>query len=356
MTCPHCGADVPSGSSFCYACRKRVTGAAVADPSGPPPALPPNAALDAATLARPGVVVAIALLDFLGAAAALLTGGLLLFAAANSAEGRVPMAAFGLLALLFAGLQAACGLGLLWLKPWARVLQIVMAVLSICNVISILVLIYLLRPGVKLLFSGRPPQQMSALELELVKRQATLEGSGAVVIAVVLVLMMLVVPAVVGIIAAIAIPSLLRAKVSANESGTIGNLRTLVSAQAAYSGANGGSYEGQPRCLAIPAQCLPGYSGPAFVDEPMAAERFTRFGYVVRFFPGPAAVTDSARQSPTSVASYAWTAEPINHGRTGFRSFCADQTGVICSTTERQPFESQDGSGCPVGPSCEPLR
>jgi len=51
------------------------------DPSGPAATLPPNAALEAATLARPGLVVAIALLDFLGAAAALLTGGLLLFAA-----------------------------------------------------------------------------------------------------------------------------------------------------------------------------------------------------------------------------------------------------------------------------------
>ena len=336
MTCPHCGADVPSGSSFCYSCRQRVTGAAAA--SGPAAPAPPPARLEAAALERPGAVVAIAVLDFLGAAAALLAGALLFVGAASASEGRVALAAVGLLALFLGGLQLGCGLGMLWLKPWARTLQIVMACLSICNLLSILVLIYLLRPGVKLLFSGRPPQQLSDLELQLVKRQATLEGSGVVVVAVALVAAMLVLPALLGIVAAIAIPSLLRAKASANESGTIGNLRTLVSAQAAYSGANGGAYEGQPRCLAIPAQCIPGYSGPAFLDEPMAAERFTKFGYVVRFLAGPAAATDAARQSPTSVASFVWTAEPINHGQTGFRSFCADQSGMICSTTERQPF------------------
>ncbi len=356
MTCPHCGADVPSGSSFCYACRKRVTGADAAAPPGPAAALPPDAAVDAATLARPGVVVAIALLDFLGAAAALLTGGLLLFAAVNSADGRVPMAAIGLLALLVAGAQAACGLGLLWLKPWARVLQIVMAVLSICNLISILVLIYLLRPGVKLLFSGRPPRQMSALELELVKRQATFEGSGVVVIAVVLVLMMLIVPAVVGIIAAIAIPSLLRAKVSANEAGTIGNLRTVVSAQAAYQAANGGLYEGQASCLARPAVCIPGYSGPAFLDETLAQQTVASRGYVLRLLPGAAGSFDSNSQSPTSVVSWVWVAEPVQPNRTGVRSFCTDQSGMICSTTESHAFQGQDGSGCPVGPACQPLR
>ena len=54
---------------------------------------------------------------------------------------------------------------------------------------------------------------------------------------------LLIVVAIIGIIAAIAIPSLLRARVSANESATLGDIRTLISAQAAYQSANSGFYE-----------------------------------------------------------------------------------------------------------------
>src|SRR5438045_8773993 len=54
---------------------------------------------------------------------------------------------------------------------------------------------------------------------------------------------LLIVVAIIGIIAAIAIPSLLRARVSANESATIGDIRTVISAQAAYQSANAGYYD-----------------------------------------------------------------------------------------------------------------
>src|SRR4051812_438013 len=49
---------------------------------------------------------------------------------------------------------------------------------------------------------------------------------------------LLIVVAIIGIIAAIAIPSLLRARVSANEAGAIGDTRTIVSGEAAYQSAN----------------------------------------------------------------------------------------------------------------------
>jgi prepilin-type N-terminal cleavage/methylation domain-containing protein len=60
---------------------------------------------------------------------------------------------------------------------------------------------------------------------------------------------LLIVVAIIGIIAAIAIPSLLRARVSANESATIGDIRTVISAQAAFQSANGGWYTGAITCL-----------------------------------------------------------------------------------------------------------
>lgn len=357
MTCPHCGADVPSGSSFCYACRKRVNGAPVA-PSAPAAPRPspgaPDARVEAAELERPGVVLAIAILDFLGAAGGLLASALLFFGATQGTDGRLVLAGMGLVALLMAGLQLACGVGLLRLRPWARTLQIVLACLSICNVLSILILIYLLRPGVKVLFSGRDPHQLSDLELQLVARQATLSGGGAAAVAVLLLVSLLVVPAMVGIIAAIAIPSLLRARTSANEAAAIGNLRTAVSAQTAYQAANDGFFEGQASCLARPQICIPGYSGPPFMDDAMAEQQLTRNGYVLRLLPGPAARADTTRQSPTSVASFVWVAEPVSPS-TGTRAFCTDQTGVVCFTRERRGFGSLDGTACPPDPACEPL-
>ena len=73
---------------------------------------------------------------------------------------------------------------------------------------------------------------------------------------------LLIVVAIIGIIAAIAIPSLLRARVSANESATIGDIRTVISGQAAFQSANGGWYAGSLSCLSNPSgggACIPSY-------------------------------------------------------------------------------------------------
>ena len=72
---------------------------------------------------------------------------------------------------------------------------------------------------------------------------------------------LLIVVAVIAIIAAIAIPALLRSRLSANESATVGDVRTVLSAQAAYHSANGGFYEGNialPGAPAgLPARAIP---------------------------------------------------------------------------------------------------
>src|SRR5690349_21665289 len=53
---------------------------------------------------------------------------------------------------------------------------------------------------------------------------------------------LLIVVAIIGIIAAIAVPGLLRARMSGNESSAIGSMRAINSAQASYSSSNGGGY------------------------------------------------------------------------------------------------------------------
>ena len=64
-----------------------------------------------------------------------------------------------------------------------------------------------------------------------------------------------------GIVAAIAIPSLLRARVAANETATLADIRTVITAETRYQAVNRRCF-GPLECLAAPATCLPAYSGP----------------------------------------------------------------------------------------------
>ena len=143
---------------------------------------------------------------------------------------------------------------------------------------------------------------------------------------------LLIVVAIIGIIAAIAIPSLLRARVSANESATIGDVRTVISGQAAYQSANGGWYDGNLICLSTPSVgCIPQYpsNAPTFLDSAIVS-LLPKSGYSRSFQPGPAPIPLNANSSPTQVASYAYVASPVNQGQTGVRGFGADSSGVLC--------------------------
>jgi len=152
-------------------------------------------------------------------------------------------------------------------------------------------------------------------------------------------------PVFIGMIAAIAIPSLLRARVSANEAATIGDIRTVISAEAAYQSANGGLYEGRLECLAEPSRCLPGYTGPSFLDQTVASLQ-VKSGYRRHFEVSEQREVPAGTQkvSPTSVGGYAYVAVPANQGQTGVRAFCGDATGNICYTADGSAPRVTDGS------------
>jgi prepilin-type N-terminal cleavage/methylation domain-containing protein len=131
---------------------------------------------------------------------------------------------------------------------------------------------------------------------------------------------LLIVVAIIGIIAAIAIPSLLRARVSANEAGTIGDIRAVISAEAAYASANGGIY-GDITCLSTPSvSCIVNYptTAPTFLDQTMTDTSQVKSGYTRAF---DYAATGGA---------YAYTADPTTPGQTGVRYFGGDASGRVC--------------------------
>ena len=148
---------------------------------------------------------------------------------------------------------------------------------------------------------------------------------------------LLIVVAIIGIIAAIAIPSLLRARVSANESATIGDIRTVISGQAAYHSTNGGWYEGSFICLLTPsAGCIPAYptNSPTFVDSQIASLQ-SKSGYDRSFTGGSAPISiNTVVHSPTSVTSYVYWATPTSPGQTGVRGFAGDSSGALCFSND----------------------
>jgi prepilin-type N-terminal cleavage/methylation domain-containing protein len=139
---------------------------------------------------------------------------------------------------------------------------------------------------------------------------------------------LLIVVAIIGIIAAIAIPSLLRARISANESGMIGDIRTVISAEAAFQSANSGFY-GTLTCLGAPTavdDCILLYpaTGPTFLDQTIVTLA-TKSGYNRSFIGNPAT---SGNDAPGDIVSFCYSGQPAST-QGGVRSFGGDSSGVV---------------------------
>jgi hypothetical protein len=304
---------------------------------------------------RPGVISLLAILQFFFAPIMLLGGAFALFASLSSEGGeRIVFMGVGGFYVVFGILSIVCGFGLWTLKGYGRTLQIVsscfgLLAIPIGTLISGLILAYLFKPGVKILFSETPPAQLSAADIAEVTRLSETSGVTVAVFSVVVLFLLVVFT---GIIAAIAIPSLLRARISANEAQTLGDLRAIISAETAYAASNGGNYD-QLECLARPVECLPGYpaDGPVFLPEVFPA---VRGGYNREFIGGlPADQSEVAfaNLSPTSLQSFVYLAYPVSPS-TGIRGFCGDYTGRICVTMDGSRPAVVEGM---CDPACIPL-
>jgi type II secretory pathway pseudopilin PulG len=304
---------------------------------------------------RTGLLTFLAVLDFIG-------GGLFLLLAAGSvtvffgARQDQTILAIGMVLVYGAlgGLQVAAGIGVWQLKGWGRILQIICGAFCMpCSIFFALpALIYMVQPGAKVLFSGRQTQELNEQELsQLAKVQQRSVATTILIVAAV----GLGAVAFIGIIAAIAIPSLLRARVAANESAAIGRLRTIASAEAAYASRNSG-FADTPACLMAPSRCLPNQEGlTAFLDSTTTFDA-PKQGYVLKFIPGTPATPDalaSGTISPTSLQSFAVTAVPVTAGQTGVRSFCTDASGIVCHRVDGGN-PAPDGAGCDPA-SCKPF-
>jgi prepilin-type N-terminal cleavage/methylation domain-containing protein len=147
---------------------------------------------------------------------------------------------------------------------------------------------------------------------------------------------LLIVVAIIGIIAAIAVPGLLRARQSGNEASAIGSVRAINSGETAFASSCGGGGYAQSNADLYKAPT----GGAPFISPDLEKADVTttaKSGYTVDIDDSAAAgnadVLAAASTCNTSAAAsramYYVSAEPVVSGQTGTRRFASDQTGTI---------------------------
>jgi prepilin-type N-terminal cleavage/methylation domain-containing protein len=160
---------------------------------------------------------------------------------------------------------------------------------------------------------------------------------------------LLIVVAVIGIIAALAIPGLMRARMSANEASAIASLRAVTSGQHVYMSACGnGFYASSLLILADPAP-----TGAAFISPDLgAAAAVDKSGYHLEMAEGSeakSAVLDGCNPSGTAstlFSSYYASNQPVAPGRTGSRWFWTNSLGTIYAS-DADDFDAEDIGNTP---------
>lgn len=155
---------------------------------------------------------------------------------------------------------------------------------------------------------------------------------------------LLIVVAVIGVIAAIAVPSMLRARISGNEANAVASMRTINSAQASYSStAGGGAYA---TLLATLAATCPS-SSQGFISADLNTDPVLKSGYrfTIAAAVGAAAGPNDCNNTATRAAYYS-TGVPIAAGVSGLRGFASSAAGAIFYDTQGvAPTEAEMAPG-----------
>jgi type IV pilus assembly protein PilA len=141
---------------------------------------------------------------------------------------------------------------------------------------------------------------------------------------------LLIVVAIIGIIAAIAVPGLLRARMAGNEASAIGSLRAVTSAEVTYAATCGGDgYAQNLADLATP----PMAGGDPFIGPDLNTNGVQKSGYLISLEAGAnsLAVRTSANScnGTNSFTTYHATATPASVGQSGTRAFATNNSGSI---------------------------
>ena len=139
---------------------------------------------------------------------------------------------------------------------------------------------------------------------------------------------LLIVTVVIGLVAAIAIPGLLRARISGNEASAISSLRAVVNAQSVFAASCGNGLYVQT--LDLLATGPSGGAGFISADLSFAAS-VTKSGYAVGMT-GSSTAGTACNGATTLASGYHVWADPVS-SFTGLRYFGTNKVGMIWQST-----------------------
>jgi prepilin-type N-terminal cleavage/methylation domain-containing protein len=141
---------------------------------------------------------------------------------------------------------------------------------------------------------------------------------------------LLIVVAIILIIAAIAIPNLLRSRIAANEASATATLRTLNTAEVTYASTYNSGFTSTLNQLASPgaSPAQPTASAADLVDPVLAG---TQQGGTVTFTKNGFSFSYAGSGTYPQIATYTVNADPLARGSSGQRSFFTDQSAVVRS-------------------------
>ncbi len=132
---------------------------------------------------------------------------------------------------------------------------------------------------------------------------------------------LLIVVAIILIIAAIAIPNLLRSRMAANEASAVGSVRTITTGEITYSTTYGIGFAPLAN-LGGAEPCTASTATACLIDNLLAAGTKTGYNFATT---APGGLGTPAAPNVT----FSINAVPITVGQSGQRSFCSDQSGVV---------------------------
>lgn len=133
---------------------------------------------------------------------------------------------------------------------------------------------------------------------------------------------LLIVVAIILIIAAIAIPNLLRARIAANESSAVASIRTINTAMISYNSAYPTvGYSANLTALGGTSCTPPTSTGACLIDTQLASGTKSGYSFTAVGSGGPPA------------GSYTAVATPLTPNQTGSRSFCSFADAVLRYST-----------------------
>jgi prepilin-type N-terminal cleavage/methylation domain-containing protein len=147
---------------------------------------------------------------------------------------------------------------------------------------------------------------------------------------------LLIVVAIILVIAAIAVPSFLRARIAANQASAVSSLRAITGAAVMYATTYGNGYP--------PTLTTVGGSGPAtcnsaaLLDPLLSTAPYRRTGYQFDYEPQG---LPNATPAPGCLAggynAYLVTAAPVFVGVTGQSSYCTNEPGALYFNSDGLP-------------------